>query len=180
MNTANSKPVHRRGIFLLRPPNMSGRLELFSEKRSSLTRMDNSENETAVWPPPPNNRETPGESPRAWVIPWRFVWWSFGIGAVLGVFDVTQASPIADWPTVVASAGLAFWRPRLLWFSSFVLTMCLYISHIVAINAGVKTPYVEKNVLYALACWVSLFPNTFSALLGASAKYLSHRIRMRS
>ena len=123
--------------------------------------------DNGVWPPTPTNqvaRDEPlaGRPVFAWVL-----LLAVGSGSVLGLLDVCRADSLVDWLTGAMAAVLGFLHPKTFLLSAFILSLCLYLAHVVAILHGVKPPYVEPSVDEAIFSWLSLLSNGLGAILGA-------------
>ena len=89
------------------------------------------------------------------------------IGCVIACIDIYNSHMIGENEFyVLASAVLAYARPKLLWLWPMLFALTLYAGHIWAIRHGYRQPYVEQNEDYALACLCSFFPALAGGLLG--------------
>ena len=123
-----------------------------------------------VWPPAPKNQPAPLDPTPGWFLFVKVPLLALVLGVILGFWDITRTDNFVDWVTFGAALLLGFLQPKTFPLSAFLLAFCLYLMHLLAIQQGLKTPYVEPNSNLALNCWYSVFPNALGAGIGALVK----------
>ncbi len=71
---------------------------------------------------------------------------------------------------MVTAVVLGYLHPKSFLLSAFVLSLCLYVIHVLAIQHGIRQPFVEQDVGSALVCWFGLFGNSIGGAIGAGFK----------
>ena len=94
-----------------------------------------------------------------------------GLGIGLALLDIAMKNDLVSWLSAGASAILGYLQPKTFWLSAFLLSLCLWIVHVVAITHGACPPFVESSIYAADACWESVLPNGLLGIVGATVGY---------
>lgn len=99
----------------------------------------------------------------------------------MGIWDACSAGSgvFADLKYLLAGAILGFIAPTHARFWGFLLAACLYAAHVLAILLGVKPPFVERDTVDALGCFVALLPAYAGVYAGVGMKARVDKKRQR-
>ena len=99
-------------------------------------------------------------------------------GIPLALFDLTQSSNSSGLIAVLtiglyilASGVFGYIYRKQWWIFPLIYAITLYSVHVLAIQMGVKTPYVERSAEDALVCLLVALPSLFGVAIGSLSRW---------